>query len=77
MWQTSTKEKERTATAEYGVKVSEALLPNLLSGGQGGFGERVERVLDRVPEVQADQTQRRMTLTADVQELDLKGIVAL
>ncbi len=41
--------------AEYEVKVNEALLSNLLSGGKEGLGERVESVLNQVLEVQAGE----------------------
>ena len=41
--------------AEYEVKVSEALLSNLLSGGKEGLGELVEIALNQVLEAQAEE----------------------
>jgi len=41
--------------AEYEVKLSEALLSNLLSGGKEGLGELVESVLNQVLEAQAEE----------------------
>lgn len=41
--------------AEYEIKVSEALLSNLLSGGKEGLGELVESVLNQVLEAQAEE----------------------
>jgi len=40
--------------AEYEIKVSEALLSNLLGGGKEGLGELVESVLNQVLEAQAE-----------------------
>jgi len=41
--------------AEYEIKVSEALLSNLLGGGKKGLGELVESVLNQVLEAQAEE----------------------
>ncbi len=41
--------------AEYELKVSEALLSNLLGGGKEGLGELVESVLNQVLEAQAEE----------------------
>ncbi len=41
--------------AEYEIKVSEALLSNLLGGGKEGLGELVESVLNQVLDAQAEE----------------------